>query len=219
MYITPRLTFGGTLMKRQQLVIAIDLDDVIFDFNGTFAIWHNSSYDTNVTYENITNFDLTKIYNVDSNTIFNRLDIFRTQHWEEMSLVSGTLNALYCLKDFSSLHVITARCESLRLVTESMLDTHMSNVFTELHLTNGVTSINQDKERRKIDICREIGAIILIDDNPNHVTDFIDGDTKLLVPDRPWNQNELPQGVVRCGSWEKPGTDWEYIISWINSNI
>lgn len=206
-------------MKRQQLVIAIDLDDVIFDLNGTFAIWHNSSYDTNVTYENITNFDLTKIYNVNSDTIFNRLDIFRTQHWEDMSLVSGTLNALNHLKDFSSLHVITARCESLRLVTESMLDTHMSNVFTELHLTNGVTSINQDKERRKIDICREIGAIILIDDNPNHVTDFIDGDTKLLVPDRPWNQNELPQGVVRCGSWEKPGTDWEYIISWINSNI
>lgn len=205
--------------KTNFTVIAVDFDDVVFDLNGAFAKWHNITYGTNVTYRNITDFDLTKIYNVDSNTILNRLDIFRTQHWEDMSLVPGTLNALKHLKSVSSLHNITARCESLRPVTEEMLKAHTPNIFTKLHLTNGVTSLNHNKKRSKVDVCNEIGAFVLIDDNPFQVDDFTNSNTTLLVPDRPWNQCRLPEGVIRCGSWRNPGTDWEDIFSWINSNI
>lgn len=47
---------------------------------------------------------------------------------------------------------------------------------------------------------------------------FTNSNVTLLVPDRPWNQAQLPEGVIRCGSWKNPGTDWQDILKWINRN-
>lgn len=200
------------------IVIAVDFDDVVFHLNKPFAQWHNVRHGTNITYNDITNFDLTLVYNIELSTIIERLDVFRTQHWQNMTIVPGALETLVYLKKFASLHNITARCESLRPVTEEMLRTHMPNIFTKLHLTNGITSLNHNKKLSKVDICNEIGAFVLIDDNPYQINDFTNSNVTLLVPDRPWNQAQLPEGVIRCGSWKNPGTDWQDILKWINRN-
>jgi uncharacterized HAD superfamily protein len=199
-------------------IIAIDFDDVIFDLNGPLTEWHNREHGTAIKYEDIIDFHLEKIFAVQLSEIIKRLDVFRTHHWDTMTLVAGAEQALVELKNTHPLHVVTARCESLMPITEQMVDAHLPGLFSKVHYTNGFTALNQDKRRSKVDVCREIGAQLMIDDNPYQAEEFASSGVTLLVPDRPWNQVSLPEGVIRCGSWRKPGSCWSDVMTWIISN-
>ncbi len=199
-------------------IIAVDLDDVLVDFNGSFLRWHNQKFGSNVNYGDIVDSDMTGIYDVDFVTLVNRFYQFCTDDWQSLTVMSGSEEALASLSRIGILHNVTARCESLRPVTEHMLGTYFPGVFKKLHFTNGVTIKYPERKRSKVEVCREINARVLIDDNKRLVDEFANTDISFLVPDRPWNQGVLPRNAVRCGLWHDPSTCWKDIIAWVESN-
>ena len=56
----------------------------------------------------------------------------------------------------------------------------------------------------KAEICREIGADYLIDDQTKHCFAAAEaGIPAILYRDYPWNRNgQLPTGVTRCRTWQ-----------------
>ena len=60
-----------------------------------------------------------------------------------------------------------------------------------------------EKPVKKVDMCKRLGAIALIDDSLSHVTECAEeGIEGVLFGDYPWNQaDELPSGVTRCVDW------------------
>ncbi len=57
--------------------------------------------------------------------------------------------------------------------------------------------------RKKVEVCKDIEAIALIDDSIGHITECVEaGMQGILFGDYPWNQTEeLSSGIVRCSNW------------------
>ncbi|HVX57219.1 MAG TPA: hypothetical protein VHA37_05800, partial [Candidatus Saccharimonadales bacterium] len=74
-------------------------------------------------------------------------------------------------------------------------------IFTKLVHVGYHLEMKQPKP--KAAVCREVGAVALIDDSLGHVQTCAEqGIDGVLFGDYPWNQaEELPAGVTRCADW------------------
>jgi hypothetical protein len=88
------------------------------------------------------------------------------------------------------------------------LNCHFGNIFDEI-IFSGVYEETSDFSvtihRTKGDICQEIGASFLIDDQPKHANGEAErGIKSLLFGDYGWNRKaEIVYGVIRLSDWGK----------------
>jgi hypothetical protein len=85
------------------------------------------------------------------------------------------------------LHIVTARLTRLEEVTKKWIDTYFPNIFHEMHFGNHFST--SGKSRSKSQMCREIGAKLLIDDSLVYAQQCIkEGIKVILFGDYPWNR-------------------------------
>jgi uncharacterized protein len=184
-------------------VIAIDFDDVVFNFNGHFIPWHNEHHGSDVTYEGTYTFSMTDVYGVDADTLLERVRTFaHTQHHTVLP-IPGAVSALKRLMTQYELHIVTSRSETLHDTTSEWLAHHVPGVFHHLHFTNGFGGLSHHEKRSKSDVCTDINARVHIDDAYMHAEEVaINAGIPTILPDRPWNRNDmLHPNVVRLHSW------------------
>src|SRR3989344_2809835 len=73
--------------------------------------------------------------------------------------------------------------------------------FGGVHLRNAFSV--SGPSRKKVDVCKELGVELLIDDNLVYVNECATEGTPALLFDAPWNQGVLPAGVTRISSWDE----------------
>ncbi|MCB9818732.1 hypothetical protein H6788_00975 [Candidatus Nomurabacteria bacterium] len=194
-------------------VIAVDFDDVVMHFNAGFLDFHNRLFGTSLVYENLTRYDDWEVvYGCDKDTMAERAHSF--YHSPEHMLaspVSGAVEAIRLLSETYSLQIVTSRPDSTRPPTLKWLDNHFPRLFHNFHFTNIYAGTLDTKPKAKSEVCREIGAIVLIDDAMKHARDVADSGVPVLLPDRPWNQGPDHKGVHRVHSWEET-------VNWIRDN-
>lgn len=195
-------------------VIAIDFDDVIMNFHAEFMAFSNRVYGSHLTYEQLTNYDEWWIlYGCDPATMVTRArQFYQSPEHTVVKPVPGVLEAIARLSPNYSLQVVTSRPDSVRPIVEKWLEKFLPGYFEQLHFTNIFASEDNKKPRKKSEVCREIGALALIDDAIKHVTDAAENSIIALMPDRPWNRKTTPAGVTRLHSWNE-------IADWIEKNI
>jgi len=182
-------------------VIAVDFDDVIAAFNQAYVKFHNRQYGSPVlSYADICTFDMAKLYGVSDQVIVERVRKFCHEYHHEILPCEGLKYCMVQLAQQYSLHIVTSRCVSLTETTEEWLVTHgLRKYFAQLHFTNGFGSLYQSLKRSKLEVCREINAVALIEDAPSNAQSVADGGIIVLMPIRPWNRTfEHPQ-VRRFG--------------------
>lgn len=189
-------------------IIAVDFDDVVADFNRPFATFHNQHFNTAITYEDITQFNLCAVYQIDHDTFVERAMRFCHEHHDTIPVIGGTAETLRQLQDHFELHIVTSRSRSLKAITEQWLERHLPGLFSDAHFVNQHSHQNEPKSIR----CREIDAQLLIDDAWHHVADAAAADLPAILFDRPWNQTPVPAGVVRTH-------DWEAVVKWSAENL
>lgn len=179
--------------------LAFDFDDVIADFNGGYVNFHNRTFGTpTVSFDDITDFDMTKIYGVEHDTIVARVMKFCHEHHDEIEPWADAEPCLRRLSEKYELHIVTSRCETLRDTTEGWLSEHnLRDYITELHFTNGFGSKFPKRKRTKERVCQEIGATALIEDAPTHALSVAKSGTPVCLPHRPWNGNVWHHRVLR----------------------
>jgi len=64
----------------------------------------------------------------------------------------------------------------------------------------------------KLEVCKSIGAYLLIEDAPENAVAVSDGGIPVLLPERPWNAALKHPGVTPVDSWEKA-------VRWITKNV
>lgn len=182
-------------MKR---IVAVDFDDIIAGFNYAFACWHNRRFGTSVKYEDITTYVMTDVYRIDMETLLDRIHVFCHSHHHEIQPIEDAYLELLILSEYFELHIVTSRCESLRVTTINWLSEHMPGIFTHLHFTNGFGTKYPERKRLKSDVCKEIGAIALIDDALMHADEVAaQCSIPVLIPPRPWNKGDTHSKVIR----------------------
>jgi hypothetical protein len=113
--------------------------------------------------------------------------------------VDWALNKLLELKEkWYLLYAVTARLSWMKLSTKLWLKKNFPNCFDKVVFANFFTS----RARKKSEICKEIWASIIIEDNLETCNDCVSQWIKCFLLDKPRNQcDKLNENIKRVYSW------------------
>lgn len=192
----------------QRLVIAIDCDDVLVQTTAFLTNAYNKKYGTRATLAQ-SHDPAYDIWQADEDEQIRRWGLL-TQEEGYADLGPDPIEAqiLHRIAKGHELHLVTARKEHEREFTQEMLDRELRGVFTSMEFVGWKGS--------KGEVCRSIGADVLIDDNIPHLRNAVKYGLPLrgavLFGSYPW-QGELPQDMVRCLDWNEVETEIARIAS------
>ena len=103
-------------------------------------------------------------------------------------------------KKWYMLYAVTARLSWMKLATKLWLKRNFPNCFDKVIFANFFTS----RARKKSDICKDLCAKIIIDDNLDTCIDCANNWIKSFLLDKPWNQcDKLQNWITRVFSWNE----------------
>jgi hypothetical protein len=180
--------------------IGIDFDDVLFDFTTKLCEWHNKNYGTNLKRENIDNYYLPDLFQCARKEEIVRVgEFYESKEHSDLYPVTGAVEAVRELNKNNELFIITARPETVRGVTEELVQRYFSGMFESVRFTGKFLGSGIEKS----DICRNLGIDIFIDDFEDNLTGISSIGIKSLLFNAPWNQGELGSGITRVYSWSE----------------
>jgi len=171
------------------LKIAVDIDEVIADFMTSLVAFHNEEYHTSFQLDDFVSYDFHRVWGGEQREANIKMHrFFSSSYFTNMRPLPGAKEALSTLCDRHGyeLHAVTSRLHSLEADTRLWLDTHFPHLFSGVHF--GSMYATDGSSRKKSDICRDIGACLLIDDSPHHAVDCSGaGLPFILFGEYPWN--------------------------------
>jgi 5'(3')-deoxyribonucleotidase len=199
-------------MSRQ--TIAIDIDDVLADSTNTLRLLVNARTNSDLTTED---------YRVSGeywgyyervwaeHGLSDRIKFsdFEKEMEIDQSHVPLLPSAEFAIRELSrQYHVVlvTARNIEWERATKQWLKLHFGDNDIAVHYTGHRSA---DDYRSKGQLCKELGAFLMIDDNPGHCKAVMDEGIKaVLFGEYGWH-GETPDGVVKC-------KDWPAVLEYIN---
>ncbi len=182
-------------------IVAADIDDV---FVGTaqMVISHiNKVHGASMSINKYYTRDPSDWNAPDADTAAERINNFmESEEFYELPPVQEAIDVLRGLKKVHALYVVTGRPDIAELATRQWLETHLPDIFEDVVFTN---YFDAEKVRTKGEVCRAIGATVLIDDHLDHCISALGQGVKpLLFGNYPWNRrNEVPEGIIRVEGW------------------
>lgn len=181
--------------------VAVDVDEVLFPFVPEFVQYDNDRYGGNLTITDFFTYRFEHVLEIPLEEAVERVYSFNAVDHNHISPVEAAHESIERLSERFNLVVVTARHPKFEPNTRRWLNEHLPGFFREvLHI--GYASV-MEKPQRKVDVCKQLGAIALIDDSLEHVSECAkDGVEGVLFGNYPWNQiAQLPAGVTRCLDW------------------
>lgn len=190
-------------------VIAIDIDEVLAQFTNSLCEFHNSNYGTQLLATSFFSYEFHKVWGGSREEANVKMELFfkSQQFLEEIQPLPDAFAALQQLRCDFDLHIVTARQHKLEEVTRSWITTNFPNIFTEIHFGNHYTT--EGKSRSKPEMCREIGALLLVDDSAVYACQCANESIDcILFGDYAWNRElaGLSDGakrfITRASTWK-----------------
>ena len=183
--------------------VAVDLDDVLFDFLGYFFQWHNIQYGTTLKPTDMVYSTIWEAWDGTKDEAAERVPAF----FHEIDMLSllpidGAIQALTQMKERFSLSIVSARDPSTLDITQAWIHKYFGNLFDNVML--GIGNPMADVHvNTKADACRQLGADLLIDDQTRHAKDVaLSGVPVILFGNTPANQADaLPSNITRVEDW------------------
>lgn len=187
-----------------KLVLAVDFDDVVNNFNRAFLLYNQFTHGATVRYEDLHSYEYCVSYGISEAEAHERIWHFCHKLHDQVKPIMSVVGALRLLKEWYDIHMVTSRCESIADITHKWIERRTPNVFTDTHFTNGFTTKHPERRRSKVEVCRQIGAVAHVDDSLSHVGDIAAQlGIPVFMPSRPWNKHETPAGVTRVRSFDE----------------
>jgi uncharacterized HAD superfamily protein len=185
-------------------VLAIDIDDVIFPFTEITLRLHNEKHGTELEVEDISSYYyLEELKGLStSDEVEEYLDEFFAEVYEgRIKPNLDAQRAINLLKDKYEIDIITARRPTTRKVTEQWLKHHFPDMFRDVHFPRELA----DPATPKPQICKQIGAVAIVDDHIDNLIGCAElGIKALLFGSYPWSKDwKLPEGVKRVNTWDE----------------
>ncbi len=182
----------------RRLVIAVDCDDVLVATTPFFIDAYNEKYGTNVPHA-FARVDDVAVWGEEEPVVIERWrQLMETDAYKQLGPSQEEAAVLRELAQHHELHLVTARREHERVLTQEMLDRELQGVFTSMEFV-GLTG-------SKGEVCQRIGADVLIDDNAHHLHDSIEKglavNGAILFGDYPWNADSDTTNLKRCATWQ-----------------
>ncbi len=184
-----------------RIKIGLDFDDVLFDFNAGLMRFHNDTYGTSYTLEDVTQWDFKELWQCHPDEALRRMQEFVTSPYHNITLpITGAVEAVNTLQAIYELPIITARDKKLDTQTRLAILTHFPNCLKEIHYLH---DHDVNVLGTKGEICKKIGVSIMVEDSLGNAETLSSAGIPTLLFDKPWNQaSTLPPHVIRVFGWE-----------------
>jgi len=179
----------------RRLVIAVDCDDVLVRTTPFLVDAYNQRYGTNATLAQ-SHDPSYEIWQADEDLQVERWSVLgETEGYRDLGPDATEALILHDLAKNHDLHLVTARNEHEREFTLEMLNRELDGVFKSMEFVGWYGS--------KGEVCKRLGADVLIDDNARHLYGAIESglpkNGAFLFGDYPWNTSD--SGLKRCLDW------------------
>ena len=192
--------------------IAIDIDDVIAESTEALRLVVNEQTGKALTIEDYRvpgdywgyYESVWRQHEIDLDFVNIRDDMSASQ--THVGLVAGAEYAIHHLLERFDVVLVTSRDVSWENATRRWIESHFQDKLPEVHFAKGRGT---KSELTKGQLCKELGASWLVDDNPEHCQSAIDeGIVAILFGEYGWNQGHS-DGAVRC-------LDWPSVLEYFN---
>ncbi|GAV73992.1 NT5C domain-containing protein [Cephalotus follicularis] len=209
------------LPDHQKFVVAVDVDEVLGNFVSALNRFIADRYSLNCSVSEYHVYEFFRIWNCSRDEADFRVhEFFKTPYFKTgIHPIPGAQNALHRLSRLYNLSVVTSRQNAIKDHTIEWIEKHYHGLFQEIHFGNHFAL--DGESRSKSEICRSLGAKVLIDDNPRYAIECAEAGMRVLLFDYensyPWcktdsiNQHPL---VTKVHNWEEVE---ELLVSWIVS--
>lgn len=173
--------------------IGIDIDGVIADSLQTWVRELNRRFNQKKTVQEIITYQFEKVYNV---SWAEMNDFFRTNQQlllSNLAPVSQAGKYLRLLKKNHQIHLITARPNLFRKLTEKWLSEHQIT-YDQLIMTDFGD---------KTQYCRYADIPLVVEDSLENAVSLVENGIRVILFDAPYNQGSLPNGIVRREDWRQ----------------
>lgn len=184
-------------------VKAIDFDEVIFPMLDNFIPLMNEKYNKDVQMSQLSSYRFASKYDIDEKQLAKEMRWFHEQDMSDILPKSGSQEAIARLATQSELAIVTARSAWLRERTEAYVDKYFRGLFSDIILLGHANGI--ELTCTKGDMCKKIGATVLIDDAPHNIESLYGtGVQGVLFGKYAWQHNvRVKKGHVRKRTWPK----------------
>jgi len=187
-------------------VIWVDLDECLASTVEQLLIENNNKiWDLVVEIKDIVNYYVHKIpwTNIDENQA---IELFRkTLFWDQwknlIKPIKWSKEILEKLKSqWYDLQIITARHDALSDYTLDWLEQHYPSLFSQVHFAWHFTAWH----RNKSEICKEIWAELLIEDNYDYALEVANQWIQVHLFNKPWNDHikDSHEKIKRFDDWK-----------------
>lgn len=188
------------MMKKKK--IALDIDDVLIDFNTGFLKFFNEKLNTSHTIKDITAYEYHTIFDVTKEKSQEIIDEFMDSflHLETPPVV-GVVEGLKLINHHEII-LISARPEKRRKLTIDWIEKHLQGL-AQIHSII-LTGQYHGETKKKGEIAKEIGIDMFVEDSLANAYDIANHGIPVLLFDTPWNQDSnLPLLITRVKTWEE----------------
>ncbi len=189
-------------------IIAVDIDDVIADSTDALRLLVNTKLGINLEehhyrvpgeywgyYEQVW-----EQHNVHHKISYEELERGMSTDQSHVVLKQGAADVLAKLSQDFEIVLVTSRDKETALATARWIEENLGVIHKGLHVLGNHKT--KAKPLSKGEVCREIGASWLIDDNPEHCLSAIDHGVKaILFGNYGWHHS-APKHLTLCRDWQ-----------------
>ncbi|NQV09062.1 hypothetical protein HQ529_04380 [Candidatus Woesearchaeota archaeon] len=172
------------------LILGLDIDEVSLEFITDFLIFHNDKYGTNLSKEDIVNFNFNNQLGCTFPEAWERvLEFYETPLSRRVMPVLGAQQGIAELKKyFDKIYGLTARPEEMKERTSASIDYIFSGEFDDIKYSD---FYNPEKTKTtKDEWCKIIPIDVLVEDRVKYAIKCAKTGTKVFLFDQPWNQDD-----------------------------
>ncbi|KAJ0981014.1 hypothetical protein J5N97_009269 [Dioscorea zingiberensis] len=205
----------------EKMVVAVDVDEVLGSFLSALNKFIADRYSSNHSLSEYYVYEFFKIWNCSRAEADIRVhEFFKTPYFQKgIHPIPGARLTLQKLSKFCDLSVVTSRQNAIKDQTLEWIEKHYPGLFQEVHFGNHFALHGQS--RSKSEICRSLGAQVLIDDNPRYALECAEVGLKVLLFDYnnsyPWCKADSIAShplVTKVYNWQEVEQN---LASWILS--
>ncbi|KDP33987.1 hypothetical protein JCGZ_07558 [Jatropha curcas] len=192
-----------------KIVVAVDVDEVLGNFVSALNRFIADRYSSNHSVAEYHVYEFFKIWKCSHDEANIRVhEFFKTSYFKSgIYPIPGAQKVLHKLSRLCNLSVVTSRQNVIKDHTIEWIEKHYPGVFHEIHFGNHFAL--DGESRPKSEICRTLGATVLIDDNPRYAIECAEAGIKVLLFDYensyPWCKTDLVRHplVTKVHNWEQ----------------
>ncbi len=178
--------------------IGIDIDEIITEYVESIIEFYKNKTGRTLLREDFKTYHFWETWGGTRKEAIQIVEeFFNSELFDSIKPVKDSIQSINNLSKNNELIFITSRPDHWKEKTEDWLkrnlDSPVKVIFTsDFHTGEG---------KKKAEICRELKSGLILEDNEKYAIECANTGIKVILFDKPWNQNSEHSNLIRVNDW------------------